>query len=71
LASEKVGNWDKINQIKLIKTERLFLYLFEYLWVLAARARPGAARTCFFGLINTPNGRCAPRPIAASLLPKK
>ncbi len=38
-------------------------------WVLAARARPCAARTRLLELIAMPNGRCAPHPpIAASLL---
>ncbi len=37
-------------------------------WVLAARARPCAARTRLFGLIATPNGALrAQPPIAASL----
>ncbi len=38
-------------------------------WVLAARARPSAARTRLLELIAMSNGRCAPHPpIAASLL---
>jgi hypothetical protein len=43
-----------------------------YKWVLAARARPCAARTRLFGLINMLNGALhAPPAIAASLLPQK
>jgi hypothetical protein len=39
-------------------------------WVLAARARPCAARTRLFGLINTPNGSLrAPPPAHRSFAP--
>jgi hypothetical protein len=42
-------------------------------WVLAARARPCAARTRLFGLINTPNGalRAPPSQLRCSLKNKK